>query len=150
MAINWRAGAVLALGLAIGSALLTGCGSSSAGGGAPVTVTQGGSVTGTDLTITVDDGAGSVTTWHLTCDPPGGDHPDAEGACAALARNGAHALPEVPPNQMCTQIYGGPQTARITGTWDGKAVDASLKRTNGCETARWNALRPLLPAGGGN
>ena len=61
-----------------------------------------------------------------------------------------HALPEVPPNQMCTQIYGGPQTARITGTWDGKAVDASLKRTNGCETARWDALRPLLPAGGGN
>ena len=30
----------------------------------------------TDLTIVVDDGRGETTPWHLTGDPPGGDHPD--------------------------------------------------------------------------
>jgi hypothetical protein len=43
-------------------------------------------------------------------------------------------------------VYGGPQTARITGTWEGGPVDATLSRTNGCEIARWKALRGLLPA----
>ena len=46
---------------------------------------------------------------------------------------------------MCTQQYGGPATARVTGTWQGQHVDATFDRTNGCEIARWNTLRPVLP-----
>lgn len=49
---------------------------------------------------------------------------------------------------MCTQQYGGPQRARITGTWRGKKVDARFDRTDGCQIARWNRLdavfTPLL------
>jgi hypothetical protein len=99
-----------------------------------------------DLTIVVDSGSGSTTTWHLTCDPQGGNHPTPERACAVLAQHGTTALPAVPTDRMCTQIYGGPQTAHITGTWRGERVDARLSRNNGCEIARWNALVGLLPS----
>ncbi|HET9654665.1 MAG TPA: SSI family serine proteinase inhibitor [Kineosporiaceae bacterium] len=100
-----------------------------------------------DLTIVLDDGAGTTTTWHLTCSPAGGNHPDPARACAVLAEHGDTALPPVPPGRMCTQVFGGAQTAHITGTWRGKAVDARLSRTNGCEIARWQALLGLLPTG---
>jgi hypothetical protein len=98
------------------------------------------------LTIRYDDGTGAVQEWTLTFDPPGGSHPDPEAACRALAEHGRTALPPVPENQPCTMVYGGPQTARITGSWQGQPVDATLSRTNGCEIARWKALRGLLPA----
>lgn len=101
----------------------------------------------TELTIVVDDGTGSITTWRLTCDPPGGDHPDAEKACAAVADHRS-ALRPVPKDRMCAQVYGGPEKAIVTGTWRGEQVVAALNRTNACETARWDALVPLVPAGG--
>jgi hypothetical protein len=97
-----------------------------------------------DLTITVDD-SGTVTTWHLTCGPAGGDHPDPARACAVLAEAGARALPPVPRDMMCTQNYGGPETARIVGTWAGRPVDARFSKRNGCEIGRWRALTGLLP-----
>jgi len=105
----------------------------------------GGSRSGrADLTIRVR--GGPVLTWHLTCGPAGGSHPDPERACRVLAGEGASALSPVPKDRMCTEIYGGPQTAEITGTWRGEKVLASLKRTNGCELGRWSALEGLLPA----
>ena len=139
--------------VAVAAALLM-AGCSGSGG---VTVDPGGAVTttpsssspgATDLTVVVDDGAGASSTWRLTCDPAGGDHPDAEGACAALERSGEKALPPAPKDRACTMIYGGPQTATVRGSWRGTAVDASFDRTNGCEIARWEALVPLLPAAG--
>jgi len=45
---------------------------------------------------------------------------------------------------MCTQIYGGPQTATVRGSWGGQAVDASFSRENGCEIARWDAATAVL------
>ena len=135
--------AVLAL-----AAALAGCGGSS--DGVAVTV-PGGSATSlaaapTELVVTADDGAGTTTTWRLTCAPDGGDHPDPAGACAVLARDGATALLPTPADQACTMIYGGPQRATVTGTWRGEPVDATFDRTNGCEIARWQTLVPLLPA----
>lgn len=44
--------------------------------------------------------------------------------------------------------YGGPATARITGTWAGRPVDATYDRTNGCAIARWDRMVPLLPEPG--
>lgn len=100
----------------------------------------------TDLTIVIDDG-GTRQTWQLTCDPAGGDHPRAEEACAALNRSGASALPPVPADRQCAQVYGGPQTATIRGTWRGQEINSSLSRKNACEMARWDALEGLLPGG---
>jgi hypothetical protein len=55
----------------------------------------------------------------------------------------------VPKNVACTEIYGGPQTARVIGAVKGNRVWASLSRTNGCEISRWDRLSPwLLPTGG--
>ena len=102
----------------------------------------------TDLTIVVDEGGGTQRTWRLTCDPTGGDHPRAEEACAALDSNGATALPPVPKDRQCAQVYGGPQTATVTGTWRGQQINSTLSRTNSCETARWDALDGLLPGSG--
>lgn len=105
----------------------------------------GGAGDGTRLTIEVDaTGEGAVTTWTLGCDPVDGDHPDAESACALLAERGAGAFAPVPAGQMCTQIYGGPQVAEVTGTVDGTAVATSFSRENGCEIARWDDLEALL------
>ena len=105
----------------------------------------------TDLKITIDNGAGQTTTWTLTCDEagtPSGTHPDPAKACAALAHGAKQGLPPVAKDAMCTEIYGGPQTAQISGTYLGKVVSSSFSRTNGCEISRWNALEGLLPAGG--
>lgn len=101
------------------------------------------------LTVTVDDGAGTVTASTLTCQPAGGDHPDTAGACAGIAAaGGAGAFAPADPALACTEIYGGPQTATVTGTVDGTAVDASFSRANGCEIARWDALVGLLGEAG--
>jgi hypothetical protein len=50
---------------------------------------------------------------------------------------------------MCTEIYGGPQQARVVGTVKGQLVRATFSRTNGCEIARWQRISPwLVPPGG--
>jgi hypothetical protein len=139
---GWLALAVLA----VVPVLLAGCASGDEGTVTPEAGASesGGTVT-TDLTIVSDDGNGKTETWTLTCDPAGGTHPDPEAACAALAGKGTTAMPAVAKDTMCTQQFGGPQTAKITGTWQGKPVDASFSRTNGCEISRWQALEGLLP-----
>lgn len=111
---------------------------------APPTVSPSPSA-GTDaLTIVVDDGSGGQTTWTLQCDPPGGDHPDPAAACAALDAH-PDALAPVAPGRMCTQQYGGPMTATVTGRWRGDPVDSRFSLTDGCQIARWAALQGLLP-----
>jgi len=103
-----------------------------------------------DLTITLEEGGGSPVTVTLTCVPPGGDHPDPQGACSALsAAGGVGAFDPTGPDVMCTEQYGGPQTATVTGTVGGERVDADFSRVNGCEIGRWDDLAPLLGSAGG-
>ncbi|MFG2876234.1 SSI family serine proteinase inhibitor [Streptomyces sp. NPDC048337] len=88
--------------------------------------------------------------YQLECDPVGGDHPQRERACARLdqlAREGKDPFAAVAPDQICTTQDGGPATARISGSWRGRTVDATFRRTNGCEISRWDKLEPLLPSG---
>ncbi|MDP9394221.1 MAG: subtilase-type protease inhibitor [Actinomycetota bacterium] len=128
------------------AALLSGCGQ------AGTTTAKGTSVTAqpeTRLTVTVDTGQGAApVTWTLTCDPPGGDHPDAEGACRALAAAAAQhdgdPFAPVPPDTMCAQIFGGPEKATLTGSWRGTAVSATYKRSDSCEIKRWDELGAVL------
>ena len=97
--------------------------------------------TTTELKITVqlaEDGRPIVL--NLTCDPAGGDHPNPEAACAKLAEAGAPVFDPVPSDQVCTKIFGGPQTATITGSYQGQEVDAAFSRADGCEIDRWDAL----------
>ena len=98
-----------------------------------------------ELTVTVDDGAGTTTRHTLTCSPAGGDHPDPQAACAALADPAL--LEPVPGDARCTAQYGGPQTATVTGTLGGASVNAEFNRTDGCQVSRWDKAAALLAAG---
>ncbi|TWV45612.1 hypothetical protein FRZ03_16185 [Streptomyces misionensis] len=104
---------------------------------------------GDHLTVVVRHaGAGRDGTYEVFCHPSGGRHPDVEGACRELdARTqwGRDVFAPVPPGSVCSMINGGPATARVTGRWAGRPVDASFSRGNGCEIARWDRLVPLLP-----
>jgi len=80
---------------------------------------------------------------ELTCDPDGGTHMRPAPACKALRAN-ADALPPLPPDSICTQIYGGPEEAEIAGTLDGEEVRATFSRQNGCEIDRWERLATVL------
>jgi hypothetical protein len=95
-----------------------------------------------DLTLVVDG------------DGPGAEGPrEVEVRCeaaddSALCRDVAALTPEdfapTPRNTACTQQYGGPQTARVTGTLRGETIDATFSREQGCEIARWDAVVAVL------
>jgi hypothetical protein len=91
------------------------------------------------LTVTYDDGSGEVRTFDVTCDPRSTD-----ATCAYLDSIGG-PVPAVPDGQVCSMLYGGPQTARVTGMWHGRPVAETYSRTDGCEVARWSRMEPALP-----
>ncbi len=104
-----------------------------------------------ELTVLYDDGSGRKTTGSLSC--RGADR-RAEGALdgraspaelCAQARGIADLLSTAPDKRRaCTQIYGGPETATVTGTIDGDNVERRFKRTNGCELADYKRAAGLL------
>ncbi|MFH8472120.1 SSI family serine proteinase inhibitor [Streptomyces sp. NPDC018000] len=106
--------------------------------------------TDTRLTVTVS-GTGypaAEGVFELECGPTGGSHPAAQQACdrlEELAGEGTDPFAPVPGDAMCTQQFGGPATARVTGTWRGRSIDTAFDRADGCAISRWNALRPVLP-----
>jgi hypothetical protein len=56
----------------------------------------------------------------------------------------------VPPDTLCTEIYGGPDKAVVKGMLGAQRIWTSFRRRNGCEIGRWNRFSPLLlPPGGG-
>ena len=67
---------------------------------------------------------------------------DEQAACLALADpDVVPRLVEGPPaDQVCTEQYGGPDVATITGTIDDQPVDTTVDRTNGCGISDWDEL----------
>ena len=132
--------------------VLAGCAAGADGSGAtPGADTAG--ATGDALVITIDDGdgdgdgAGPVEHRFGCGATASGTLPDPAAVCAHLQELDDPFAP-LPADQICTQQYDGPQTARITGRWNGRDVDLQLARTDGCQIARWNSLGPLLSAAG--
>lgn len=104
------------------------------------------------LTITVERSGNPAAdgTFRLECRPERatGTHPRAQKACErleVLSEGGHDPFAPVPQGRMCTQQHGGPATAHVKGTWHGQPVDARFSRADGCEIARWEELRPVLP-----
>lgn len=64
-----------------------------------------------------------------------------DGRCDRLD---PRAFAPVPGDVACTEIYGGPATGRVTGRVNGRPIDATFSRVNGCEIARWDRLEWLL------
>jgi hypothetical protein len=151
--------------LAVVLLLAAGCGADDNGGtidsGASTTTASvgGPSVPAGDalaaLTIEVSTGPGGLRSGTLTCGPGGeavgtghlGDEADAAAACLLVTGNedARRRLLQGPaPDQICTEQYGGPEEARVTGTIDGEPVDAAINRIDGCAIADWDLLTPLL------
>ena len=104
-------------------------------------------VAATSLHITVwpkGEGHAPRRTYSLTCAPVGGTLPHDASACAKLAALKAPFAP-TPENTACTQIYGGPQEALVTGRFRGRSVRARFDRKDGCEIGRWTRVRFLFP-----
>ena len=98
------------------------------------------------LTVTVDEdgeGGAAAKTTEVSCDAAG-----YSAVCGAVAKLPAKVFEPTPGDVACTQQFGGPETATVKGTLNGKAVDAEFARSNGCEISRWEKAQPLLEAAG--
>jgi Subtilisin inhibitor-like len=100
-------------------------------------------VTALSIVVSPHDGGGAKR-WTLTCAPAGGSLPSAAAACRKLAAHGRWYAP-IPDGTACTQVYGGPQTARVTGTYRGRRLWVTFQRRNGCEINRWARVAFLFP-----
>ncbi len=141
--------------LCVGLLFLAGCANASGGSGpssAPAATSPApspGKQT-VDLSISIRaNGQDESSKYTLRCagatvlEPSG--HPWAAEACALLARSPQIMEPApAPGTQMCTEQYGGPATATISGTIDGKAASRNFDLTNGCGISAWNDALPLL------
>jgi hypothetical protein len=99
------------------------------------------SPSGTDLKVTVwpkgPDGKSTVKT--VKC--------DGDGPCKGATQTG---IQPVEDDVACTQVFGGPATAKVEGTLQGEGVRASFDLTDGCEIDRWNRNSGILGDAPGN
>lgn len=99
-----------------------------------------------DLVVEVRAGPDTpVQRYTLVCAGVAeGEHPEPAAACDHL-RGLDEPFAPLGTDLLCTEVYGGPQTAHITGRWGGQPVDLRLSRENGCLISQWDSLGPLLP-----
>ena len=126
--------------LTLGAALLAGC-----GGDDDVRV---------GLSIVVDHPDRDAIEYRVTCtDDTGTVSPDDVGidaAAACLALEDPVVVTRLvdgpPADLICAEIFGGQDTAVITGSIDDEAVDASIDRVNACSIFDWDdLLAAVLP-----
>ena len=98
------------------------------------------SAAGTSLeaTLDIDGGQGdeAARTGSVACESQV-DCPGAESLTPA-------DFEPVPAETACTEIFGGPETATITGSLAGEPVEGEFSRANGCEIERFDRFTPLL------
>ena len=121
---------------------VAGCGEESGSDGSA----SGGSAPVTRLTVRVDpDGKGPepAKQARISCDADG----RGEGCAAAAGLRPADFEPTA-ADLACTEQFGGPQTAEVSGTLEGERVEGSFSRRDGCEMARWDKLAAVLEQAG--
>ena len=103
-------------------------------------------VAATSLQVTVwPEGPGhGKRTYTLRCAPAAGTLPKASAACTRLARM-THPFAPTRKDTVCTDLYGGPAEALVTGRLRGYTVSARFNRRNGCEAGRWSRVGFLFP-----
>jgi hypothetical protein len=101
-----------------------------------------------DLQISVwPDGKGDgklQRRYRLRCNPLAGNLPHGDRACYLLVVTPRPFAP-VPPDAVCTQVYGGPEVAHVRGRVRGRSVDATFSRADSCQTDRWERASFLFP-----
>ena len=117
------------------------CAAAVAACGSEQAATSGGHLASLIVRVDADGakGGGAARELTLQCGAP-----TDSAACGAAAGVSEADLAPTPGDQACTQLYGGPETASITGTLRGARVDARFSRINGCEISRWGRVQDLL------
>ena len=64
--------------------------------------------------------------------------------CEAARRLAPFLAAQPPDDRICTQVYGGPETARVRGTIGNRRIDRRFSKVNGCAIADWRRAEPLL------
>jgi len=105
-------------------AALAGCGGDEDEAAAPVPQPAGGNA----LSVVVTGAASQPIRMALHCG----------GTCDRKAVREAIAPRD--PATACTQQYGGPERAKVSGTFDGKPVDVVITREDGCGIAAYETL----------
>jgi hypothetical protein len=114
--------------------LAAGCGGDDAGDGGSEQLASD------ELTVVLDaDGPGGEPSRTATLSCPGADR-----GCAQLHAISAGDFEPVAPGTACTEIYGGPDVAEISGTIDGEPVATEVTRADGCQIERFDRFAPLL------
>jgi hypothetical protein len=111
----------------------------------PLTASAAGEPISLRVAFRADEGSPRVVRT-LSCAPSArGTVPRPADACRRLRRLGDRAFAPTPRSAACTEIFGGPSSAIVTGSFLGHRLWARLRRDNGCEIARWTRVSFLLP-----
>ncbi len=130
--------------------LLAGCASGTSSGGTSIQAPF--EQVKLDVSIGSTDGPTIATAsyWVGSDGTPRGtgflDDADAAAVAAALREPAVRnrLLAGESPDQACTETYGGPDVATVTGSIGGHGVATSFHRANGCGLADWALLAPLI------
>jgi hypothetical protein len=126
----------------IAMALLAGCGEDDEAEAPAPTQAPSSPASLADLKLTVDsDGSGRQPPKEVEVRCGEGQE---SALCTGVDQLDPEAFEPTPPETACTQQYGGPETARVTGTLRGERIDAEFSREDGCAIARWDAVVPVL------
>ncbi len=71
---------------------------------------------------------------------------DESPLCEQVAALTVADFEAVPDNVACTQEFGGPEVATVTGTLGGTPVEGRFSREDGCQIGRWEVMRPVIDA----
>ena len=140
-AVVVAAGAVAVLAAVIGG---------SNGNAAPEARHSGSRELAVSLAFTVRDADRRTLSARLVCRPGtvvvrGYLRGRSAAALCARARRLSRLLTRPPSGaRPCTQIYGGPQRARVRGSIGGRPVNRRFARRDGCEISDWDRAGPLL------
>ncbi|WP_156756292.1 SSI family serine proteinase inhibitor [Actinokineospora pegani] len=98
----------------------------------PATLPVVGHTGGTHLVLAVADHQDGVRTTTLRCEPPGGDHPQPQAACAALDPVAGDVTQlSSAGNMICTLQYA-PIRVSAYGYWRGHKLTVTHEYSNPC------------------
>jgi len=89
-----------------------------------------------EISYKADESAEPVV-WTIDC---ANEDPEQNYACEFLANTDLGVFGSAAAPGPCTEIYGGPETAQVSGEVRGDNVNITYSRTDGCRIMRFNQV----------